>query len=82
MGLPECICEQKAGMVGDILGEPKNPLLRNSCEIIQEPILSEMIRAWAQKSVLLARSRSCRPKVRVTTGQSPTIPTESPRKGA
>ena len=39
-------------------------------------ICSEMIRVSAQKSELQAKSRSCRPKVRITAGRP-----ESPNKG-
>ena len=45
------------------------------------PIFSEMIRISARKSELQAKSRSYRPKVRVTAGQTPKIRTESPGKG-
>ena len=40
-----------------------------------------MIRVSAQKSELQAESRSYRPKVRVTAGETPRIRTESPKKG-
>ena len=43
---------------------------------------SEMIRVSAQKSELQTKSRSYRPKVRVTAGKTPRIRTESSRNGS
>ena len=44
-------------------------------------IFREMIRVSARKSELQAKSRSDRPKVGVTVGQTARIRTKSPRKG-
>ena len=58
----------------------KKALLQNRRDMIRGRNFSEMIRIQARKSELQAKSRSSRPKVRVTAGQTPRIPTESPRK--
>ena len=44
-------------------------------------IFSDSLRVSAQESELQAKSRSYRPKVRNTAGQTPRIRTEPPRKG-
>ena len=59
----------------------KKALLQNPREMIRGRIFSEMIRVQTRKSELQAKSRSYRPKVRVTAGQTPTSRTESPGKG-
>ena len=48
--------------------------------MIRGRIFEKMIRIEAQKSELQAKSRSYRPKVRATAGQTPGIRTESLRK--
>ena len=62
------------------LGGFEKALLQNPREMIRGRIFSEMIRISARKSELQAKSRSYRPKVRVTAGQTPKIRTESPGK--
>ena len=64
------------------LGGFKKALLQNPREMIRGRIFSEMIRISARKSELQAKSRSYRPKVRVTARQTPQIRAESPGKGA
>ena len=64
------------------LGGFKKALVQNPQDMIRGPIFSEMIRISAHKSELQAKSRSYRPKVRVTAGETPRIRTEPPRKGA
>ena len=55
------------------LGAFKQSLLQSRREMIRGRIFSEMIRVSAQKSELQAKSRSYRPKVRVTAGETPRI---------
>ena len=63
------------------LGGFKKALLQNPREMIRGRIFSEVIRIQARKSELQPESRSYRPKVRVTAGQTPKIRTKSPGNG-
>ena len=63
------------------LGGFKKALLQNPENMIRGRIFSEMIHIRVRKSELWPESRSYRPKARVTTGQTPRIRTESPKKG-
>ena len=64
------------------LGGFKKALLQNPREMIRGRICSEMIRISARKSELQAKSRSYRPKVRVTAGRPPkSEPNKAPESG-
>ena len=63
------------------LGGFKKALLQNPREMIRGRPFSEMIRIRARKSELQGESRSYRPKVRVTAGQTGRVRTESLRQG-
>ena len=67
--------------MGFLLSGFKKALLQNPRKKIRGRIFSEMIRIWVRKSELQAESRSYRPKVGDTAGQTPRIRTESPRQG-
>ena len=65
----------------DHLSGFKKALLQNPREMIRRRIFREMIRVSARNSELQAKSRSHRPKVRVTVGQTPNRPETEPESG-
>ena len=63
-----------------ILGGFKKALLQNPREMIGGRIFSKLIRIRARKSELRPESRSYRPKVRVTAGETPESEPNRPEK--